>query len=452
MTIPKLPNVLSPLPAIDRIQTELHIDGQIPTLYFVGNQTEIDLMHKNSTGDNTVLTSMTYITTNKIEKLNDVKIKLSGRSSRFAKKLSYNIKTKNKRGLYGYRRLKLRSLLTDPSYLREQVIYDILQSSGVATTGFSYVRVFFNNRPMGLFGLIENYKNPWLKNEFSGGKKMDQGILYQGMSGSTPGYRSDLGYLGDNETAYAASAYHIKEAPKKGPADFTRLMEFTRFLAQAPVEGEDAIKAWKERVNTDSVIRNMALEILLGFSDGYITDVDNFYVYSPKDKRVIYLPSDVDFGLGSTLVNLSEMWTGNYQQYPGFSMTRPLLNFIKVPEFKTQFEQLLVKLSQELIHPNVVYPHIDALANMIREDVAWDKTLPRANGAPLLPGQPGFPTPNASIILPPMHADMLISAYTRSNISFETAVNGSDITNCLIGVKEWFKHQTDATLAYFNAT
>ncbi|KAG0177313.1 hypothetical protein DFQ28_006095 [Apophysomyces sp. BC1034] len=241
VTVSKLPNVLPPLPPIDRIQTDLHIDGQIPTLYFSGDQAEIDLMHKNFRGDNQVFTNMTYIAPNKIQQVGDVRIELGGRGSRWYPKLSYNLKIEDKQGFFGYRRLKLRALATDPSYLREQIIFDVLQSSGVATTDFSYVRVFFNDRPMGLFGFLESYKNPWLKNEFAGGKKFDQGILYQGMSASAKfKSRSDLGYRGDNETAYADGAYNIKEEPKEGPGGYKILMDFTRFLKDAPVEGPDA--------------------------------------------------------------------------------------------------------------------------------------------------------------------------------------------------------------------
>ncbi|KAG0177314.1 hypothetical protein DFQ29_004984 [Apophysomyces sp. BC1021] len=198
----------------------------------------------------------------------------------------------------------------------------------------------------------------------------------------------------------------------------------------------------------------MALEVLLGFSDGYIANVNNYYVYdSPKDEKIIYLPSDVDVGLGSTMVKLSDMWSGNYHQYPGFSLKRPLLNFIKVPEFKTQFEQLLVKLSKELINPAIINQHIDDLANMIREDVAWDKTLLRANKNPPKPGEPGGrPKIDRSLLPPPLDWRTYLSMITRGNISFETAVNGSNISISLAGVKEWFERQTQATLVYFNAT
>jgi hypothetical protein len=46
---------------MDRIDSDLHIDGQIPTLHMVGNQTQLDAMHANSTGDIDVGVNMTYM-------------------------------------------------------------------------------------------------------------------------------------------------------------------------------------------------------------------------------------------------------------------------------------------------------------------------------------------------------------------------------------------------------
>jgi hypothetical protein len=56
-----LPVILPNLPIMDRIDSDLHIDGQIPTLHMVGNQTQLDTMHANSTGDIDVGVNMTYM-------------------------------------------------------------------------------------------------------------------------------------------------------------------------------------------------------------------------------------------------------------------------------------------------------------------------------------------------------------------------------------------------------
>lgn len=41
-TLDKIPSILPPLPIIDRIDSDLHIDGEIPTIHFIGNQTAIE--------------------------------------------------------------------------------------------------------------------------------------------------------------------------------------------------------------------------------------------------------------------------------------------------------------------------------------------------------------------------------------------------------------------------
>lgn len=57
----ELPTILPPLPIIDRIESDLHIDGEIPTIHIIGNQTEIDTMHANQSEDVDIYLNMTYI-------------------------------------------------------------------------------------------------------------------------------------------------------------------------------------------------------------------------------------------------------------------------------------------------------------------------------------------------------------------------------------------------------
>jgi hypothetical protein len=71
-----------------------------------------------------------------------IKFSLSGQTSRLFNKLSYSfvIRDSNKRTLDGYKKFKLRSCATDPSYMREKLYYDILAASQVPTARASYVR------------------------------------------------------------------------------------------------------------------------------------------------------------------------------------------------------------------------------------------------------------------------------------------------------------------------
>lgn len=57
----KLPAILPPLPIINRIESNLHVEGRIPTIHFFGNQTEIDSIHDNQMLDTKIQLNMTYI-------------------------------------------------------------------------------------------------------------------------------------------------------------------------------------------------------------------------------------------------------------------------------------------------------------------------------------------------------------------------------------------------------
>lgn len=121
----------------------------------------------------------------------------------------------------------------------------------------------------------------------------------------------------------------------------------------------------------------MAIEILGSYSDGYILNSNNFYVYqNPETNQFVYIPADLDLCLGNTIRNASQLSNGNYTDFPGWGQ-RPLLNrILLVPDFKNRFINLLQDLNNKLFNIDVVGPRIDDLAAMIREDVAWDKTLP----------------------------------------------------------------------------
>ena len=55
-------------------------------------------------------------------------------------KASYKIKFNKKDMLFGYRKIKFRSLTTDPSYIREKLAFDLAESFGLPTTRYSYAR------------------------------------------------------------------------------------------------------------------------------------------------------------------------------------------------------------------------------------------------------------------------------------------------------------------------
>ncbi|KAI9258888.1 coth protein-domain-containing protein [Phascolomyces articulosus] len=453
--IPALPNLYNPL--FHRKKSDLHLDGQIATVHFTGNSTELIDIHGNAMNEDAfVMVNMTFIRGQELHTFEDVKMELSGRSSRWNPKLSYSIKIPKEGGtsLYGYRRLKLRSLFSDPSYIREALVYHILRASGLATTDFSYVRVFINQKSAGFFGLIENFKNPWLNNEFANGDPdYQQGNLYQARLVAdifSPGGRiSDLSYEGNNASHYKEGQYKIKEDPSDKNRSYEPLIGLIKFLENAPV---DNITAWEQHFNMETVLRSMALEVVLGFSDGYSTLADNYYVYQNglNAGQFIYIPSDVDLSVGSTMSKLSNMLSGDYRTYPGF-LRRPLTRqFLRVPEFKERFEEILQQLASHLVNPSVLNPIIDGIADMIRQDVEWDQSLPRLGTTEIdiLANQTSsiFDDKLSGIIDDAAIKD----AFERPQpLPFDTAVNGPTGHISLTGVKEYIANSSRAILSFY---
>jgi hypothetical protein len=56
-----LPQVYQPLPVINRIKSDLHTEGEIPTIHLWGDQSEIDRLHDNQSEDIKIKLNMDYI-------------------------------------------------------------------------------------------------------------------------------------------------------------------------------------------------------------------------------------------------------------------------------------------------------------------------------------------------------------------------------------------------------
>ncbi|KAG1149569.1 hypothetical protein G6F37_008646 [Rhizopus arrhizus] len=453
----QLPQVYPPLNSIHRIKSDLHRDNEVPTIHIIGNQTELDQMKGNTTADVSVKTTVSYLSLHDAFQFEKVKISLSGNSARMMPKLSYNLKLHKKDKLYGYRNLKLRSLSFDPSYIREQLGYDILKSAGLISSEFSFVRVFMNHQELGLFGIIDTFKDPWLSNVFANGdSSYEHGYLYQSKSSGANNHSADLSYY-NNVTAYADGEFKIKEEATKGEKDnYKPLMDFTKFIAEAPINGSDAIKEWNKKLDTETFLRSMAIEVLGGYSDGYIANTNNFYLYQyPDSGQYLYIAADLDLCLGSTIQNITNMWSGNYSTFPGWN-TRPLVNQImRVPEFNQKFKQSLQELNTKLFNLDVVNPRINDLVNMLREDIAWDTELNDGliksffSNMGLSNGTNGLSAPGFTKILEANPIPLDLAKRMLNRVPLDVAVNGPTGHISLSGLKEWFSVIHQNTTNFF---
>ncbi|KAI8090412.1 coth protein-domain-containing protein [Thamnidium elegans] len=452
--INSLPNVITPLSSINRIQSDLHIDGQIPTIHIWGNTSAVSFLHEKQLEDVDVELNFTYIGLQEVQTFENVKVSLAGRSSRYVPKLSYGLKMKKKSddNLFGYKNLKLRAFGMDPSYIRECVSYSTLKAAGLPASGFSYVRLFINNKPIGLYGLIETFQDPWVASQFAGGdKNYASGYLYQGVTaGDNPTIPviSNLDYY-TNLSYYNAGEYKIKAGPsKKNDEDYTRLQSFTKFIQDA--NAETTIEEWGQQLDTDGFLRSMALENLLGFSDAYMTLSNNFYLYSdPKSSgQLVFFAADLDTTLGISLFEINLMLSGNYTEHPGFTFQPLTKKFFSYDAFTTPYQELLLNLTNSLVNPTIMNPFIDSVVTMITQDVKWDNALPKV-GVFQMPPVVNETTDAADAfsLFPP---GLRMSWTEEVPQTFESAVTGPSNSTTMESVKDFIAKKSQAIIAFYN--
>ncbi|KAI7879854.1 coth protein-domain-containing protein [Mucor mucedo] len=417
----KLPSIFEPISINNRIESNLHIDNEIPTVHFYGDQAQIDNLHSNQMEDIDISLSMAYLryatfykaflfSPGDVKLYENVTVSIAGISTRHMNELSYKFKLPKKQDLFGYRRIKLRAMSIDMSYMRDSLGYAIADSFGIPTTKHSYARVYINDKAAGLYGLVEHVKDEWVQNEFGNGskkfkhdalyvadinaglantstttniKKRD-GVMDRFLAGeneiSNPAVSCSLLYLGNNITAYTSGPYSVKSGPSVGTANYTRIMDLTKFISEQPIVSvtDSSATIWEEKMDVHSFLRGLAFEIVISNMDRYFGTSNNYILYDDiKNERLVLSEQDLDLTMGISKYNATIMHGGNYTLFPGFT-ARPLMpRMMQAPKFKQQFENDLVKMTKELVNPVILGPRIDQLFGMLSEEVAWDMTLPR---------------------------------------------------------------------------
>lgn len=202
----------------------------------------------------------------------------------------------------------------------------------------------------------------------------------------------------------------------------------------------------------------MALEMTLGFGDGYLAAADNYYVYqtAPSSSKYMFMLWDIDLILGSTYTaQMSHMETGDWHQFAGgLTMKRPLMKFVQVPEYANRLDELIREFNDKLLLDPATEKRIDDIVAMLKEDVAWDKTCPRVSN--VSPFDFTDLAPLADLLGLMKKVDMdghtvrdFNKRQRNDDVDFMQAINGNTGYDSLDGVKEFIKNKRTNILQYY---
>ncbi|KAI9362310.1 coth protein-domain-containing protein [Pilaira anomala] len=389
--IPAIKSSFNPIyPAFD---SAMNRDNEISTLILNADMKAIDKFLQKPTDYNNKwaeVYNMSYISHDAIYSFQGAGIKNSGQSSREMAKQSLKIKfnkfnNATKDRLFNRRDFKLRAQANDPSMTREKLMMDTLAATGAATLSSNWVRLFVNSEPFGLFLMSDDSFKGFTDNFLNGGSAMNSTGLTIKANAMDPNNESNMVYNGTDPKGYNfRDVYMLEEEGKGKTINETNymypLIEFMEKLnktarssnAQTPGNINEIIDS------PDHTMIQIAMSFLSGSWDGLWRQASNFYFHQNRETKKWYVISyDFDETFGNGLQEDLELMTTPYNKYARPDSRRPLIDaFIKDPYYQPKFEEILKTIVKRSFNPRVLKPRLEAWAKMLKEDVAWDRSLP----------------------------------------------------------------------------
>jgi len=368
-------------------QSKLYDDTHVSTILINAKDSDINKLHNNPTKEGLKYkVEVIYVNPYTVKKFSNAKLAISGQSSTHAKKLSYKIsglKNDDNKELYGRSGIKLRAEHMDPSYLREKVYGDILNSLGVPTIQNKLTRLYINKKPIGLFDMTDDINNGhFLKNTFNGGEKYTvDNAVFKADYWPDGGCWGDLGYYGQTSKMYDIYYYKGEKEEYDNDDMFNDiLLPFIKQIHNYPKQNFS--------FDVQNFLKQMAVEYAAGGMDNYWLRPGNYYIFKDmKRNHWSFIDCDFHFSLGLSgndntdkLINYSIAKYTNYNTKLKTS-SRPLLdNIRKNKNNENYFMNVFKNLIKYSFNIHALGPRIDSLADLIREDVKWDVSLPKVSG------------------------------------------------------------------------
>jgi len=392
-THPALPRAYEPY--LSYSASKLYDDTHVATVLINADPKDIAYIHNDPIAEvNIPGVEFIYATPFSIRTFKNATLAISGQTTVYAAKLSYklsNLKSSKNKELYKRTGIKLRAEHMDPSYLRDKIYSDVLNALGVPAPQNKFARVFINGDPIGLFTLSDNVSNKrYLRETLNNGSKYDiENPLFKA-DYYPPTAIGDLGYYGPYDRRY--DIYYYKGQSIED-IDGERFYEInTAMNNEHLIPFLKAISEYPNNPNLnfdiEMFLKFMAMEFMAGAVDNYWSRPGNFYVFKNmnyNEGQWLFLDSDFHYTFGIGDNKLNEYITTTIDDYASLNEevdpSRPLLDNLRaLPENEEYFKNVFVRLINTAFHVDALFPRIDSLADLIRDDVTWDVNLPRVSG------------------------------------------------------------------------
>lgn len=261
---------------------------------------------------------------------------------------------------------------------------DCLLAAGGASLSGSWVRLYINGQPFGLYLLMDDASTHFIDNVLHAGNWQYQytGATYKG-NAMSPEQEGNLAYLGDDATLYSNDLYKLEDKGEDkqlqknnslGP--LIGFMKSWSAINPSQATSEQNQGDYSKLLDPKHTLIHMAMNFLIGSWDGFWYQASNYYINQDLQSQqwaLITYDFDETFGNNAPDPGLT---TVAYEQYGRPNATRPIIQkLLQSPYWKSQFEDILKTIVKRFFKPSVMEARLKAWQQMLQEDIAWDYGL-----------------------------------------------------------------------------
>lgn len=298
-------------------------------------------------------------------------VRLKGNSSYWTEGQKKSIKLKfNKfisgQKLDGLKKVNLNNNFNDPTLMREKLFLDMLQNNGVHAPRCTYARVYINDVYWGLYTMVDHVDKVFLLSHFHD----KRGNLFKGDKEPwlTCAY---LAYYPD--PIEYRNCYTLET--NEDLNDWSDLENLIHIINHVPLS-EYGITV-NTVLNLESFINAWAANVVFVNVDSYVATGHNYYIYhNPVTDRFEWITWDVNeaFGLWNVGMPLEQLYNLDIFYLPeNPESERPLAYFmLQDSVLRKMYTDKVFDLVYNEFNPEMLYPKIESLYNLIKDDVYSD--------------------------------------------------------------------------------
>lgn len=271
-------------------------------------------------------------------------------SERYSFKLSFDEYVSNQT-LYGISKINLNNNYSDSSYMREFLTYELAETMGLPTPGYSYVNLYVNGELRGCYLAVEQIDTAYLERNFGN----SYGALYKAeMSGNG----GDLAWYGNDIDSYGGLVQ--KSETSNGDVLLDMLDELNN--------GSD----YESVLDVEEALKYIALNVVTVNWDSYLgSNKQNYYLYE-NDGVFSVLPWDYNMafggGPGGTSILIDEPTQGSLSE-------RPLIaKLLAVDEYKEKYHEIIQTAIEGYLSDDNFKARVQELSELLSSSVEQDPT------------------------------------------------------------------------------